>query len=257
MKVALLLILVVFSSCGKLNFLSKLSRTKQKVSSAYASGTLKVNVYYENGVEPYTDVSGAQLSLPVAQIKIFNLLKENLKALFPGKNIIVPLELSAMSKLGAQNKSQWSEQNIYDLGVTYGQPISSDVTTFNIFFVKGKLENNPNVIGVHLGNTQTMAIFKEVVESVSGTEVVKMYVEQSTLIHEMGHGLGLVNNPVPMTSNHEDSSHPHHCSNPNCVMYWQNEGLADLIEFAKSRSTNLNPVMFDQACLKDVTSYKK
>ncbi|MFL5784991.1 MAG: hypothetical protein ACJ76H_10300 [Bacteriovoracaceae bacterium] len=257
MKLALLIVLVLAGSCGKFKFFKKSSQQKQDISKIYASGTLKVNVFYETGAEPFTDVTGAELNLPgVTQLKVFNVLKENLKALFPGKNIDVPLDLSQMSKISTQNQSVWSFEAIDAIGKSYGQPSAGDITVFNVFFVKGHSVDGDLVIGLHLSGTKTLMIFKDTVNSVSQTDVVKMYVEQSTLIHEMGHGIGLVNNGLPMTTAHEDTAHKPHCSNPDCVMYWQNEGFADLVNFAKSRATNLNPVMFDQACLKDVTSYK-
>ena len=86
--------------------------------------------------------------------------------------------------------------------------------------------------------------------------MVKRYVEQSTLVHESGHAIGLVNNGLPMTSTHEDTAHRAHCSNPDCVMYWQNEGSDALKTFVLNRLNNPSLVMYDQACLKDVTSFK-
>lgn len=259
MKIALTILLIVFAtSCGKFRIFKKSSLVKQ---DPITTGTLKVNVFYEEGAEPYTSISGALVNLPnVSQLQVFTVLQENLKAAFPGKTIIVPKDLSAMSKMSAKNKSTWSYNDIHDLGENLGENSAGDTTTFNIFFVKGNADSaqgGTNVIGLHLSGTKTMAIFKDVVEASGSTSMVRMYVEQATLVHEMGHGIGLVNNGLPLTSTHEDSGHHAHCSNPNCVMYWQNEGAADLVNFINSRATNTNLVMYDQACLKDVTSYKK
>lgn len=254
MKIALTILLILCASCGKFQMFKKSSLVKQ---SPITTGTLKVNIYYEDGAEPYTSISGALVNLSVSQLQVFTVLQENLKALFPGKNIIVPKDLAAMSKISAQNQASWSLQEVVDLGDKLGEASAGDTTVFNIFFVKGYADQNQLVIGEHISNTKTMAIFKQVVEASGATELVRMYVEQATLVHEMGHAVGLVNNGVPMTSSHEDASHRAHCSNPNCVMYWENEGALALANFIANRSQNANLVMYDQACLKDVTSYKK
>lgn len=45
-------------------------------------------------------------------------------------------------------------------------------------------------------------------------------IEEAVLVHELGHALGLVNNGIPMQTNHEDSQHPKHSNNKKSVMYW-------------------------------------
>jgi hypothetical protein len=49
--------------------------------------------------------------------------------------------------------------------------------------------------------------------------------ERSTLLHESGHAIGLVDNGLPMVREHEDKTNDPakggHSSNPRSVMYWQ------------------------------------
>lgn len=245
--------LVLVNSCGKFRFMKS---SQEKQEPLKVSGTLKVAVFYEPGAEPYTDLNGALLSLPISQIKVWNVLKENLRALYPTKNIVVPFNLNEMAKLSSQNKTEWTYAEIKDLGSEKGMPSVGDETVLNVFFLKGSVADKSSVIGVHLSGTKTMAVFKDVVETSGSTDHVKYYVEQATLVHEVGHAIGLVNNGLPMTSDHDDKAHPAHCKNPDCVMYYMNEGAADLIQFVLSRQTKTNLVMFDQACIKDVTSHK-
>jgi predicted Zn-dependent protease len=229
----------------------KSSQEKQDISKIYASGNLKIRVFYEPGAEPYTDVviSG----LPI--LKAFMVLDKNLKAMFPGKNVTVPMNLSEMSAMSAKNKAVWTINEIQDLGDSLGEASGADTTVFNVFFLNGHAENQ-NVIGMHLSNTKTIAIFKEVIES-SGGGPVQKYVEQATLVHEIGHGVGLVNNGIAMVgAAHEDTTNHAHCSNPKCVMYYMNEGAGALATFLQGRLTNPDLVMLDSACLKDVTSHK-
>jgi hypothetical protein len=56
--------------------------------------------------------------------------------------------------------------------------------------------------------------------------------EKITVVHEVGHLLGLVDGGTPMVTPHEDPAHPGHSSDPNSVMYWQAEGpgLAQMIQ---------------------------
>jgi len=84
---------------------------------------------------------------------------------------------------------------------------------------------------------------------------VPRYVEQSTLIHEMGHALGLVNTGLPMKTAHEDPINKHHCNDDKCVMYWTNEGSSDMVNFVKNVITSGSVIMFDAQCLRDSREY--
>lgn len=58
--------------------------------------------------------------------------------------------------------------------------------------------------------------------------------ERATLLHEVGHAVGLVNNGLPMVRDHEDRSHEGghmHSSNPESVMYWQVESVNGLRDY--------------------------
>lgn len=85
-----------------------------------------------------------------------------------------------------------------------------------------------NVGGVSFWNT-SIAIFEKTIQARSGGigQASRVKVESGTLIHEMGHLLGLVNLGTPMVKPHEDASHPSHCSNTACLMYYatQTSGL--------------------------------
>lgn len=51
-------------------------------------------------------------------------------------------------------------------------------------------------------------------------------IKRAVVIHEFGHELGLVDNGIPMQTNHEDPEHPGHSTNTNSVMYWAVESNA-------------------------------
>jgi hypothetical protein len=125
-----------------------------------------------------------------------------------------------------------------------------------VIFVSGHFADQHGVqngvLGVSYGDT--IAIFKDVIRTtdmILDPNVVR-YVEQSTLIHELAHSVGLVDNGVSMLSPHKDSQHGAHCTNPDCIMYWQDDGAADARDFTIRRLLTGSSILFDNACLGDL-----
>lgn len=248
MKALLLILMVTLLSCGKTTKKSSLER--QNVSPIYSSSRINIKVFYEQGAEPYTE--GA------LGVSLWNVFENNIKSLFQGKSTVfdIPKTLTDMHKLSSPAKSTWSAEDVLKLSKSYSATDPAGTTTFNIFFLNGRAKENANIIGFHISNTKVMAIFKDVIKS-SGTTLVSRYVEQATIIHEMGHALGLVNNGLPMTKAHQDTSHGAHCSNENCVMYYSNEGTTSMMKFAQTLMANKDAVMFDEQCLDDARNFQK
>lgn len=244
----LILSLVLTIGCGKT--LKKSSQIKSNdVSAIFSSNQISVKVFYEDGADPF---AGGIIGL-----RYWELLEKNLEALFVGRarvpSLSVPKELSEMSKIPLIGRAVWSLQNVLTLAQAQAVTSTSSNSIFKILFVKGISDQGPNVIGYSINGENVIVIFKDVITatSVTGEQLVPIYVEQSTLVHEMGHALGLVNNGLPMVQNHQDSAHGAHCSNPNCVMYYANEGASSMVNFARQSATNLSVIMFDQQCLED------
>lgn len=257
MKTTLLIVMFVLSACGKMpTFKLRSSELPQSVSPIYGSARIVVKVYYEPGAEPYTD--------QVATIKSWDLLHKNLDALFDGRinrpMVTVPKALSEMTKMPALSKALWTLDDVMNLSKINEVTEAAETTTFQIFFLNGVSKDNSSTIGFHISGTKVMAIFKDVIKSsATGAQhiLVPKYVEQATLVHEMGHALGLVNNGVPMVTPHQDKDHGAHCSNPKCVMYYSNEGTTSMMSFATEALSKLSIVMFDQQCLSDAQNFKK
>lgn len=68
-------------------------------------------------------------------------------------------------------------------------------------------------------------------------------VERVTLLHEAGHAMGLVNNGLPMVTDHEDDAHAGHSSNEASVMYWAVDQLSGIRDALTSEGTL--PAYFD------------
>ena len=102
-----------------------------------------------------------------------------------------------------------------------------------------------------------MFIFKDVIRSLGGSTSLQHLAEQSVILHEVGHALGLVNGYVGMTSyDHEDPGSSSHCTNPNCVMYKKNNGSASLRTFIQQRQSSAGAFnFFGRECLVDLQNF--
>ncbi len=219
--------------------------------------SIAVQVAYEPDAEPFT---GAAINTT----QCWEVLEENLKALFEGRviepDIFVPEDLSEMEPIPAQEEETWTAAEIIDLaGNIWDRPQGFSVEDFYVLFLKGYLEKdgveNRQVIGVSVVGTPVIVVFKDAILRSSNVYDVLIFVEQATLVHEFGHVMGLVDNGIPMVSDHLDPDHLRHCTNEECVMYWQNEGAADLKEYVQKMISTGSLVMYGDECLDDTRSY--
>lgn len=244
-----LFLLILISACGKDDFAKK-KATKQDVSKLYSVSNLQVFVYYEPGAEPYV-----KDALP---FQYWTILQQNLAALYQGKlpsaSIVVPMEISQMTQIAAQSKNLWSTQDVLNLSKTFGK---SSTGVFTIIFLNGHSDQGQGIIGFQITGTNVIAVFKDVVKTVGPEDsLVTRYIEQATLVHEMGHALGLVNNGLPMLTAHRDADNGAHCSVKDCVMSSSNEGRSSMIAYVTEIISKGEIIMYDQQCLGDAQSYK-
>ncbi len=260
----LILLISALVSCSKKDVrdarvgLNPAEQTKYYFTTATS---LTVQVAYESGHAPYAD--GVTLG---GGISIWQVLEENLNTLFLGRSplpvIKVPKTLAEMQEIPVQGKSVWKAEDIIALAQQHRSGQSSQAHSyFWVVFLDGYFhdgsETREEIIGVSLGGTTVIAIFKDVVEGTdtNGLGIIPKYAEQATVVHEMGHALGLVDNGLPMKESHIDEEHGHHCNNDKCVMYYLNEGKRDMIQFALRFSQSGQLIMFDQKCLDDARGY--
>lgn len=228
------------------------------LAQVYSTVTsISVQVAYEPDAEPFTGMS--QGDTPY-----WGILQGNMEALFLGRAIepavFVPWDLSGMDPIPEQDEESWTSSEIIALArATWDQPMSESDAFVHILFLNGYFEDNgaanPKVLGVSYSGSSVITIFKDVVRASGSSAAVDRFVEQATLVHEAGHMLGLVDNGVPMVSGHLDPEHPRHCTNPDCVMYWLNEGAADLRDFIQQVIETDSLVLFGDECLEDVRQY--
>jgi hypothetical protein len=212
-----------------------------------------IEIDYEAGAEPYT---GPILGFG----DTFDLTAANLDRLFAGKKALtLPRTTSTMENIGAVPDQELTVADLLAIAQAHRSQIDTATKkTYYVLFVGGHFADgngpNPNVLGVSLGGTGVVAMFKDVIRStnVVGLPNVVRYVEQSTLIHEVAHAVGLVDTGVTMAQPHRDATHGAHCTNERCVMYWLNEGASDAAAYAQQHVLSNNSILFDAACLADV-----
>lgn len=231
--------------------------------------TLEVQVVYETDAEP----KAGSFTNPVTKEtkNVWDITDLNLQEMFKNRSVSVttsiPTELSSMTDIGDQGKSTWTSDDIISLGKEYRTEASTEtVGRFLVAFVNGYYSTDGSsqetrVLGVSVSGTPYTVIFKDVVDSASYSnypgkeEALKIYLEQSTVVHEMGHALGLVNNGVSMVNSHQDTDHGKHCTNTECLMYYANAGASDLIGYVETYVNSGSVVMFQSNCLEDTQSY--
>lgn len=96
-------------------------------------------------------------------------------------------------------------------------------------------------------DASSIAVFRDSIERTAPAEV-RDVVEAIVLVHEAGHLFGLVNNGLPMATDHEDPENPRHDASAACVM-------AHRIDTANVKRLLFDPPLdFDYACRLDLAA---
>lgn len=128
-------------------------------------------------------------------------------------------------------RAEWTFAEVEALAhETFDQVGSEDDAVFHTLWLSGSFqsESGGTVLGIAWAN-RYLAIFADSIDGACSAalpltrERVCREAESTVWTHEVGHVIGLVNNPVPMVEPHEDADHPGHTSNPDGVMYWAYE----------------------------------
>ncbi|MBY0314010.1 MAG: hypothetical protein K2Q26_00705 [Bdellovibrionales bacterium] len=246
--------LILFTNCSSGDSTS--NRDQAALSAQVFSDNIssfEIKVVYENGATPYTG------TLDLSFNDTWDIALESFKALFQnhaGRVIATPTLTSQMNLIADQGKTNWTTGELVALGETYAAPlVQSGTATITVIFLNGYHNGSTTVLGVHPTGYPFAFIFKDVVTSVGGTNTQQRYVEQATVVHEVGHAIGLVNSGLPMVANHEDTLHPHHSTNNQCVMYWAVESSSSVLSSLSSLigSSQLN--LFGTEALTDGRAY--
>lgn len=225
------------------------------------STKVTLNVYYEPEAEPF---SGDLASTNPIISKIWDISFLNFEEIFSFKSesteVFVPRELSEMKAMDALNKDVWTVEDIIDLAIEKGVvSVKENESILTVFFVKGFFQDSGqvknNVVGVNLSGTSITLIFKDVILNMPPN--LRVFSEQATVVHEVGHALGLVDNGVPATGSHFDGLNGAHSNEDECIMFHLNEGAADLTDFIISLNTTGDATLWGLGVLKDVEAFSQ
>jgi hypothetical protein len=214
-----------------------------------------IEIDYAPGAEPF-----------VGAVKDFgdpwNLFNANVLAIFDGKKAVrFPRTLAKMEKLDDVAPKSFTTEDIVAIAAahrTEGQ--YSNGVSFYIVFLPGSFVDEagteqPKTLGVSIGDTGIIAMFKPAIETpVGNPTAVPQLVEQLALIHFMGHAVGFVDNGVPVGESnkaHIDTENVHHCTNKQCAMSFANESVVGAVAYAKQYIRNPEAVLIGQECLSD------
>ena len=215
------------------------------------ASNLEILVAYEEDAEPYTEFNNKQS---------WDISENNINSLLSGKgiNLTVPKVVGSMQYLGDYDQLDFTTTDLFE--------IAEDIQKYNnkssdkgivVLFLNGYFnkdgERLDRVLGLNINGTAILAMFKPVIESASPSFTIRTLVEQTTMTHEIAHALGLVDNGVPLTSFHHDEPNGAHCTNKDCVMYWQNGG-ANVVEFVQPYLVGGNIELFGLECLDDIAA---
>jgi hypothetical protein len=149
-----------------------------------------------------------------------------------------------------EHEGTWTAQDFRDKAwdAKSQEPRDGSVLTWQVIFPSNTYEND-DVLGVAV-DASTIAIFGDSVDGAAGFfgRPSAEEVENSVLVHEAGHLLGLVNLVYTSPADHEDSEHKGHSNNEDSVMYWAIESRS-----VGSFISGDLPTEFDQDDLNDLS----
>lgn len=215
--------------------------------------SVTVDVYYETGAAPYDGDRGLPFSNP-----FWDITEDNLNEIFKFRSrppvVTVPKNLNAMTEIPDSGRASWGINDVIDLYDKYHSNTSTKSNSvFYIYFVNGNSSSGNSVIGFSINTTPVIVIFKDVIRLIGNPR----YAEQTTIVHELGHALGFVNNGVPMVANHQDVEHGAHTTNTEGVMYWLNENSDGIGDIIQSNLNNSEILLWGNEVLADAQGYSE
>jgi hypothetical protein len=155
--------------------------------------------------------------------------------------------------LNVPGQAVWTVQQSYDLEQAQRQYYADGAQAVKYYlYVDGhsNLDNSTSAVLAWTYTGTSTGMFPQTLQTaVSPPLVTLQEVEQSVLVHEFGHDLGLVNLGCPLTSNHLDTQHGPHCINQDCAMFWATEaGNPQLVV----QNGGTLPDDYDPACEADL-----
>ena len=178
-----------------------------------------------------------------------SLLKERLGQVCD-KPDVIRIELN---EVDFSETTTWTADKVRDIGhETMDSSPQTSVLRWHVIMPEGKYSDE-SVLGVAV-DASTIALFSDSIDdatSIFNPRISDEDIENSVMVHEFGHLLGLVNLVYTSPADHEDSEHPGHSNNEDSVMYWAVETVTISAWFSGDL-----PTEFDQDDLDDLEGMK-
>jgi hypothetical protein len=154
-----------------------------------------------------------------------------------------------------------------DLEGVRGSFVVGDAAVIHGLYTDGSYDNGGEgtVLGFAYGGAR-MVMMRDRIDDACDDPVLSLLpggadeekcatLEATVLLHELGHLFGLVNNGLPMVTDHQDPDHGAHDEDDDCLMYWAAEtpAVADTIADAYLNGDGKIP-SFDAQCLADMAA---
>ncbi|NLP57191.1 membrane metalloprotease [Lutibacter sp. B1] len=222
------------------NYTSSYSYTKQvgysaeDILSANYFSNILIEVMYVEGFQPQTET--------LNNLKAFiqeRTYKSNV--IIQQKLLEIPTQtdysMGEVKKIEDENRSEFS---------------SGDQLTISALFLNGKSDRDTDdsvILGTAYRNT-SFVIFEETIHSFSDNpfEPSRKVMESTVILHEFCHLLGLVNIGTPLVHEHQDTENGGHCTNEDCLMYYQAENGSRIGQFISGDKVP----QLDAYCIEDL-----
>ncbi len=237
---------------------SDLIEAQREISSKSFSSDVEefeIRVFYESGATPRVGAiypEGPQT---------WDISEESLTALFQThlfndlpRIITVPKLLEEMNEFVDQDRETWSTKQLIELSdYLFEDWNQNSLVVIPVIFLNGSYRDNKNILGLHLIGRPHTFIFQDNIPN--GQSFIQKYAEQSIVVHELGHAVGVVNAGVPMVKKHEDTLHIGHSKNTNCVMHFAVDLKVGIFSIVRNFINNKSLNLFGQETLNDAHSF--
>ena len=229
--------------CSLVVLLAACGETETEARSAFDADFTEVvvEIDYQEGAEPGRfdpAVGGHLAAYKMFRANVYWIYGEDPKGM--SSRLTVPWQVNDMEKLAAPASETVTLDGIRALASAHRQLTDTATRkTFYVLYLAARLEKDgavrDDLLGLTLKSEGIIALFMPNLTAASaddeGKPKLPVWMQQSTLIHEFGHAVGLFTPSVPLTADHHDAERGAHCTNTDCVMYYASEGAADLRAF--------------------------
>lgn len=164
-----------------------------------------------------------------------------------------PRSLSEMGTVDAPSGGSFSDEGILDLARRHRDVAgAANDAHFHVLFLDGTYAGSSTSApprALHIGDSRVIAMFGATPSSAPDLD---RFLEQSALLHEFGHAMGLVGLGVPDVSGHTDPESAGHCTESDCLMQKSATLTRKLEQFL---TDGVVPVLFGPRCLADLAAY--